>query len=198
MWVSLSARNAIAKYSAQGAPLGEYPLTSPNSLPAGLRRGPGYQRLGSPNQRGQSRRPVRAGAGCDKRAIDHPGDRGERGTTVVSSEGTDYGPGELHSTSGKHARTVPMRTHARISPGPHQRRTWPRRRTPTSTFGSASKRSTGVDRKPVVLLARRSGNNTSARTHPSHWRADRHHRRGRDVDLEVREAYAGWCEVRLQ
>jgi len=41
MWVSLSARNSVAKYSAQGAPLGEYTLTSPNSVPTGLAEGPG-------------------------------------------------------------------------------------------------------------------------------------------------------------
>ena len=41
MWVSLTARNSVAKYSAQGAPLGEYTLTSPNSGPAGLAEGPG-------------------------------------------------------------------------------------------------------------------------------------------------------------
>jgi streptogramin lyase len=40
MWISLSARNTVAKYSVQGAPLAEYPLTSPNSLPAGLAEGP--------------------------------------------------------------------------------------------------------------------------------------------------------------
>ncbi len=40
MWISLSARNSVAKYSVQGAPLAEYPLTSPNSLPAGLAEGP--------------------------------------------------------------------------------------------------------------------------------------------------------------
>lgn len=40
MWVSLSARNSVAKYSAQGAPLGEYTLTSPNSVPTGLAEGP--------------------------------------------------------------------------------------------------------------------------------------------------------------
>ncbi len=40
MWVSLTARNSVAKYSAQGAPLGEYALTSPNSGPTGLSEGP--------------------------------------------------------------------------------------------------------------------------------------------------------------
>lgn len=40
MWISLSARNSVAKYSVQGAPLAEYALTSPNSLPAGLSEGP--------------------------------------------------------------------------------------------------------------------------------------------------------------
>ena len=41
MWVSLSARNAVAKFSTDGAPLGEFTLTSPNSLPAGLAEGTG-------------------------------------------------------------------------------------------------------------------------------------------------------------
>ena len=40
LWVSLSARNSVAKYSAQGAPLGEYNLTSPNSGPSALSEGP--------------------------------------------------------------------------------------------------------------------------------------------------------------
>lgn len=40
MWVSLSARNSVAKFSSQGAPISEYTLTSPNSLPAGLTEGP--------------------------------------------------------------------------------------------------------------------------------------------------------------
>lgn len=40
MWVSLTARNSVAKYSAAGAPLGEYTLTSPNSGPTGLSEGP--------------------------------------------------------------------------------------------------------------------------------------------------------------
>lgn len=40
LWVSLTARNSVAKYSAQGAPLGEYTLTSPNSGPTGLSEGP--------------------------------------------------------------------------------------------------------------------------------------------------------------
>lgn len=40
MWISLPARNSVAKYSVQGAPLAEFTLTSPNSLPSGLSEGP--------------------------------------------------------------------------------------------------------------------------------------------------------------
>ncbi|MCH9679333.1 MAG: hypothetical protein K0U35_07330 [Actinomycetia bacterium] len=94
MWVSLSARNAIAKYSAQGAPLGEYPLTSPNSLPAGLVEGPDTNVWVAQTNAGKVARvlsgqvPVATGAPSIT-----PATGVKAGTTVTASEGTwDYAP----------------------------------------------------------------------------------------------------------
>jgi len=94
MWISLSARNSVAKYSVQGAPLAEYPLTSPNSLPAGLAEGPDTNLWVAQTNAGKVARvlsgqvPVAASAPSIT-----PATGVKAGTTVTASEGTwDYAP----------------------------------------------------------------------------------------------------------
>ena len=97
MWISLSARNSVAKYSVQGAPLAEYPLTSPNSLPAGLAEGPDTniwvaQTNASKVARVQSGQvPVATAAPAIS-----PASGVRAGTTLTASDGTwDFGAGSF-------------------------------------------------------------------------------------------------------
>ena len=95
MWVSLTARNSVAKYSDQGAPLGEYTLTSPNSLPAGLAEGPDTNVWVAQTNAGKVARvlsgqvPVATAAPAIT-----PNTGVKAGTTLTASDGTwDFGPG---------------------------------------------------------------------------------------------------------
>jgi len=95
MWISLSARNSVAKYSVQGAPLAEYPLTSPNSLPAGLAEGPDTNIWVAQTNAGKVAR-VQSGqipVATAAPAIT-PTTGVRAGSTLTASTGTwDFGPG---------------------------------------------------------------------------------------------------------
>ena len=94
MWISLSARNSVAKYSVQGAPLAEYPLTSPNSLPAGLAEGPDTNVWVAQTNAGKIARVLsgQVPAATSAPSIT-PATGVKAGTTVTASEGTwDYAP----------------------------------------------------------------------------------------------------------
>ena len=94
MWISLSARNSVAKYSVQGAPLGEYPLTSPNSLPAGLAEGPDTNVWVAQTNAGKIARVLSGQVPVATTAPSiTPANGVKAGTTVTASEGTwDYAP----------------------------------------------------------------------------------------------------------
>ena len=94
MWISLSARNSVAKYSVQGAPLGEYPLTSPNSLPAGLAEGPDTNLWVAQTNAGKIARVLSGQVPVATTAPSiTPANGVKAGTTVTASEGTwDYAP----------------------------------------------------------------------------------------------------------
>ena len=94
MWISLSARNSVAKYSVQGAPLAEYPLTSPNSLPAGLAEGPDTNVWVAQTNAGKIARVLSGQVPVATSAPSiTPATGVKAGTTVTSSEGTwDYAP----------------------------------------------------------------------------------------------------------
>ncbi len=197
MWVSLSARNAIAKYSAQGAPLGEYPLTSPNSLPAGLVEGPDTNVWVAQTNAGKVARvlsgqvPVATGAPSIT-----PATGVKAGTTVTASEGTwDYAPASYTYQWQACSNGADANTCANIAGA-------------TSKTYGATAQNTNQYLRVGVQAVNGSGpgspsysslvgvaNNSSARAHAGHRRADRHHRRGRDVDVEVRQALAGRSEA---
>lgn len=97
LWVSLSGRNSIAKYSVQGAPLGEYTLTSPNSVPAGLAEGPQTNVWVAQANAGKVARvqsgqvPVATAAPAVT-----PTSGVRAGTTLTTSDGTwEYAPGSF-------------------------------------------------------------------------------------------------------
>lgn len=94
MWISLSARNSVAKYSVQGAPLAEYPLTSPNSLPAGLAEGPDTNLWVAQTNAGKIARVLSGQVPVATTAPSiTPANGVKAGTTVTASEGTwDYAP----------------------------------------------------------------------------------------------------------
>ena len=94
MWISLSARNSVAKYSVQGAPLAEYPLTSPNSLPAGLAEGPDTNVWLAQTNAGKIARVLSGQVPVATSAPSiTPATGVKAGTTVTASEGTwDYAP----------------------------------------------------------------------------------------------------------
>ena len=94
MWISLSARNSVAKYSVQGAPLAEYPLTSPNSLPAGLAEGPDTNLWVAQTNVGKIARVLSGQVPVATTAPSiTPANGVKAGTTVTASEGTwDYAP----------------------------------------------------------------------------------------------------------
>ena len=94
MWISLSARNSVAKYSVQGAPLAEYPLTSPNSLPAGLAEGPDTNVWVAQTNAGKIARVLSGQVPVATSAPSiTPATGVKAGTTVTASEGTwDYAP----------------------------------------------------------------------------------------------------------
>jgi len=94
MWISLSARNSVAKYSVQGAPLAEYPLTSPNSLPAGLAEGPDTNLWVAQTNAGKVARVLSGQVPVATSAPSiTPATGVKAGMTVTSSEGTwDYAP----------------------------------------------------------------------------------------------------------
>ena len=94
MWISLSARNSVAKYSVQGAPLAEYPLTSPNSLPAGLAEGPDTNLWVAQTNAGKIARVLSGQVPVATTAPPiTPANGVKAGTTVTASEGTwDYAP----------------------------------------------------------------------------------------------------------
>ena len=94
MWISLSARNSVAKYSVQGAPLAEYPLTSPNSLPAGLAEGPDTNLWVAQTNAGKIARVLSGQVPVATTAPSiTPATGVKAGTTVTASEGTwDYAP----------------------------------------------------------------------------------------------------------
>ena len=94
MWISLSARNTVAKYSVQGAPLAEYPLTSPNSLPAGLAEGPDTNLWVAQTNAGKIARVLSGQVPVATTAPSiTPANGVKAGTTVTASEGTwDYAP----------------------------------------------------------------------------------------------------------
>ena len=94
MWISLSARNSVAKYSVQGAPLGEYPLTSPNSLPAGLAEGPDTNVWVAQTNAGKIARVLSGQVPVATTAPSiTPANGVKAGTTLTASEGTwDYAP----------------------------------------------------------------------------------------------------------
>jgi len=95
MWVSLTARNSVAKYSAQGAPLGEYALTSPNSGPAGLAEGPGTNIWVAQTTAGKVARILSGQVPVATAAPTVSPDSGVRaGTTLTATSGTwDFTPG---------------------------------------------------------------------------------------------------------
>ena len=97
MWVSLSARNSVAKYSAQGAPLGEYTLTSPNSVPTGLAEGPGTNIWVAQTQAGKVARIVSGQVPVATASPTISPDSGVRaGTTLTATNGTwDFTPGRF-------------------------------------------------------------------------------------------------------
>ena len=94
MWISLSARNSVAKYSIQGAPLAEYPLTSPNSLPAGLAEGPDTNVWVAQTNAGKIARVLSGQVPVATSAPSiTPATGVKAGTTVTATEGTwDYAP----------------------------------------------------------------------------------------------------------
>jgi virginiamycin B lyase len=94
MWISLSARNSVAKYSVQGAPLAEYPLTSPNSLPAGLAEGPDTNVWVAQTNAGKIARVLSGQVPVATSAPSiTPATGVKAGTTVTATEGTwDYAP----------------------------------------------------------------------------------------------------------
>ena len=94
MWISLSARNSVAKYSVQGAPLAVYPLTSPNSLPAGLAEGPDTNVWVAQTNAGKIARVLSGQVPVATSAPSiTPATGVKAGTTVTASEGTwDYAP----------------------------------------------------------------------------------------------------------
>ena len=94
MWISLSARNSVAKYSVQGAPLAEYPLTNPNSLPAGLAEGPDTNLWVAQTNAGKIARVLSGQVPVATTAPSiTPANGVKAGTTVTASEGTwDYAP----------------------------------------------------------------------------------------------------------
>ncbi len=94
MWISLSARNSVAKYSVQGAPLAEYSLTSPNSLPAGLAEGPDTNVWVAQTNAGKIARVLSGQVPVATIAPSiTPANGVKAGTTVTASEGTwDYAP----------------------------------------------------------------------------------------------------------
>lgn len=94
MWISLSARNSVAKYSVQGAPLAEYPLTSPNSLPAGLAEGPDTNLWVAQTNAGKIARVLSGQVPVATTAPSITPANGVKAvTTVTASEGTwDYAP----------------------------------------------------------------------------------------------------------
>lgn len=89
LWVSLTARNSVAKYSAQGAPLGEYTLTSPNSGPTGLAEGPDTNIWVAQSTAGKVAR-VLSGQVPASTAVPTiaPNTGIQPGTTLTASEGT--------------------------------------------------------------------------------------------------------------
>jgi len=94
MWISLSARNSVAKYSIQGAPLAEYPLTSPISLPAGLAEGPDTNVWVAQTNAGKIARVLSGQVPVATSAPSiTPATGVKAGTTVTATEGTwDYAP----------------------------------------------------------------------------------------------------------
>jgi streptogramin lyase len=97
MWVSLSARNSIAKYSVQGAPLGEYGLTSPNSVPTGLAEGPQSNIWVAQTQAGKVARVQSGQVPVATSAPTITPDTGVRaGVTLTATDGTwDFSPGSF-------------------------------------------------------------------------------------------------------
>ena len=95
MWISLSARNSVAKYSVQGAPLAEYPLTSPNSLPAGLAEGPDTNLWVAQTNAGKVARVLSGQVPVSTAApAISPTTGVKAGTTLTASDGTwDYAAG---------------------------------------------------------------------------------------------------------
>ncbi|MGA0208328.1 MAG: virginiamycin B lyase family protein, partial [Candidatus Nanopelagicales bacterium] len=89
MWVSLTARNSVAKYSAQGAPLGEYTLTSPNSGPTALSEGPDSNVWVAQTTAGKVARVLSGAVPVSTGAPTVTPNTGVRaGTTLTASEGT--------------------------------------------------------------------------------------------------------------
>ena len=97
MWISLSARNSVAKYSVQGAPLAVYPLTSPNSLPAGLAEGPDTNVWVAQTNAGKIARVLSGQVPVATSAPSiTPATGVKAGTMVTASEGRGTTPCDLH------------------------------------------------------------------------------------------------------
>lgn len=89
LWVSLSARNSVAKYSVLGAPLGEYTLTSPNSGPTGLAEGPDSNMWVAQTTAGKLARVLSGQVPVSTAAPTISPNTGVRpGVTLTASEGT--------------------------------------------------------------------------------------------------------------
>ena len=112
MWISLSARNSVAKYSVQGAPLAEFTLTSPNSLPAGLSEGPDTNLWVAQTNAGKVARVLSGQVPVSSAAPAITPNTGvQAGTTLTASDGTwSLSPGSFlyqwqACTSGADANT---------------------------------------------------------------------------------------------
>ena len=159
-WISLSARNSVAKYLFKERCWRCIPGQARTHYPPVSRRPD--TNVCSANQRGQDRAgAVGAGAGRDKRAIDHSGDWGEGGHDGDCIRGYGTRPDDLHHQW--QACSNGADANSRTSPGPHRRPTWPRRRTPSTSSGVCP---SGQREGPGSSYSSLIGNNSSARATP--------------------------------
>lgn len=135
MWVSLSARNSVAKYSAQGPRWANTPSPArtryPRAWPKDRRRTSGWRKPRPERSPGCS--PVRCRSLRRRRAsIPIAGSARVSRSPLRMVRGTSLRA--VSCISGRRAVTALMPTPARTSPAPLPRPMYPRPRTPISTF----------------------------------------------------------------